>query len=118
MAFQSECEYHGLMATAKFDWDPKKNERNQNKHGARFAEAQIAFADAKRVIAEDLSHSSGEKRHYCFGRVGEGVMTVRFTYREDVIRILGAGYWRKGKRIYERENQLHERAPRKAEGRF
>lgn len=105
------------MATAKFDWDPKKNERNQKKHGVRFAEAQVAFADAKRVIAEDLSHSSGEKRHYCFGRVGEGVMTVRFTYREDVIRILGAGYWRKGKRIYERENQLHERAPGKAEGR-
>jgi hypothetical protein len=39
--------------------------------------------------------------------VGAGVRTVRFTYRENVIRILGAGYWRKGKRIYERENQIH-----------
>jgi hypothetical protein len=31
-------------------------------------------------------------------------MTVRFTYRAGVIRIFGAGYWRKGKKIYEREN--------------
>jgi hypothetical protein len=25
----------------------------------------------------------------------------------SVIRIIGAGYWRKGKAIYERENQIH-----------
>ena len=30
-----------------------------------------------------------------------------FTHRDDVIRIFGAGYWRKGKRVYERENQIH-----------
>lgn len=105
------------MAGAKFDWDPKKDDQNRTKHGVGFTEAQVAFVDAQRVIAEDLSHSSGEKRHYCFGRVGEGVMTVRFTYRGDVIRILGAGYWRKGKRIYERENQIHKRTSRKTEDR-
>ena len=33
-------------------------------------------------------------------------MTVRVTYRSGVIRILGAGYWRKGKRIDEHENQM------------
>ncbi|SJM94012.1 hypothetical protein CRENPOLYSF1_50070 [Crenothrix polyspora] len=26
----------------------------------------------------------------------------------NVIRIIGAGYWRKGKAIYERENQVHK----------
>jgi len=56
------------------------------------------------VIPEALSHSSSEKRYYCFGEAGGGVLTVRFTYRESVIRIFGAGYWRKGKRIYDREN--------------
>jgi len=70
-----------------------------------------------RVIAEDLSHSSSEKRYYCFGLVEGGVMTVRFTYRDDVIRIFGAGYWRKGKQTYEREHQVHGRTSRKAEGR-
>ncbi|MBT8439677.1 MAG: BrnT family toxin, partial [Gammaproteobacteria bacterium] len=77
---------------------------NQAKHGVSFSEAQYAFADPNRVIAVDLSHSQREKRYYCFGKVGGGVMTVRFTYRGDVIRIIGAGYWRKGKKIYEREN--------------
>jgi hypothetical protein len=31
-------------------------------------------------------------------------LTVRFTYRQGVIRIFGAGYWRRGKQLYEREN--------------
>ena len=94
------------MARESFEWDPEKDFINQGKHGVSFAEAQYAFSDPDRVIAEDLSHSEGEKRYYCFGKVGEGVMTVRFTYRHSTIRIFGAGYWRKGKRIYERENQI------------
>jgi uncharacterized DUF497 family protein len=94
------------MAKARFEWDPKKDRKNQDKHGVSFGRAQYAFADPNRVIAEDLSHSSKEKRYYCFGSVEGGIVTVRFTYRGRVIRILGAGYWRKGKRIYERENQV------------
>ncbi len=94
------------MAKVRFDWDQDKADKNQKRHGVSFALAQLAFADPKRVIAEDLAHGSGEQRYYCFRQVGAGVLTVRFTYRESVIRILGAGYWRKGKRIYERENQV------------
>jgi uncharacterized DUF497 family protein len=105
------------MAKAQFEWDPAKDQENQEKHGVAFAVAQFAFADARRVIAQDLSHSSSEKRYYCFGQVGGGVLTVRFTYREGVIRIFGAGYWRKGKRIYERENPLYGRTPRRPRGR-
>lgn len=66
--------------------------------------AQQAFLDPHRVIAEDLGHSSSEQRYFCFGFVEGGVMTVRFTYRGDCIRIIGAGYWRKGRTIYEQEN--------------
>jgi len=91
------------MAKARFDWDEKKNHENQKKHGVAFELAQLAFIDSRRVIAEDLTHSHGEKRYYCIGRVGHGVLTVRFTYREEVIRIIGAGYWRRGKRIYEEQ---------------
>lgn len=104
------------MSKVAFDWDSRKDEANQKKHGVSFVQAQLAFADRHRVIAEDRSHGGGEKRYYCFGRVGEGVVTVRFTYRGEVIRIFGAGYWRKGKRVYEQENQIHRRAPREAEG--
>jgi len=94
------------MATARFAWDPKKDLENREKHGVSFAEAQYAFADPRRVIAEDLSHSGREKRYYCFGRVGGGILTVRFTYRGGAIRIFGAGYWRKGEAIYGRENTV------------
>lgn len=95
------------MSKESFEWDSEKDLVNQAKHGVSFAEAQYAFADPGRVIAEDLSHSHGEKRYYCFGKVGDGILTVRFTYRRGLIRIFGAGYWRKGKQIYERENQIH-----------
>ena len=105
------------MAKARFEWDPKKDDENQKRHGVSLGKAQMAFADPNRVIAEDLSHRSSEKRHYCFGQVEGGVLTVRFTYREDVIRIIGAGYWRKGKRTYERENQVHGRTTGEAKGR-
>ena len=74
------------------------------KHGVSFSQAQCAFADLKRVIAKDLSHSNYKERFFCFGEVSGGIMTVRFTYRNGVIRIIGAGYWRKGKTIYERKN--------------
>lgn len=94
------------MSTARFAWDSEKDLENQDKHGVSFAEAQYAFADSRRVIAEDLSHSGQEKRYYCFGKVGGGILTVRFTYRSGVIRIFGAGYWRKGKTIYEIENTV------------
>jgi uncharacterized DUF497 family protein len=96
------------MAKPSFDWDERKDAENQTKHGVPFALAQYAFADPQRVIAEDTAHSAKEKRYFCFGHVGGGVLTVRFTYRAGVIRIFGAGYWRKGKAIYERENPVHE----------
>jgi len=95
------------MTKARFEWDEKKNRENKEKHGVAFELAQYAFADPKRVIAEDEKHSQGERRYYCFGRIGNGVLTVRFTYRNNVIRIFGAGYWRQGRRIYERQNKVH-----------
>jgi uncharacterized DUF497 family protein len=88
-----------------FEWDNAKARLNRAKHGVSFALAQAAFFDPYRVIAEDLEHSGGEPRYFCFGAVAGGVMTVRFTYRAGRIRIFGAGYWRKGKRIYEQQNR-------------
>ena len=94
------------MNGGSFEWDPAKDASNRSKHGVSFAEAQFAFADPRRVIAEDLAHSGREQRYYCFGAAGGGILTVRFTDRRGVIRIIGAGYWRKGKQIYEEANQV------------
>ncbi|OYW39541.1 MAG: hypothetical protein B7Z35_04145 [Hydrogenophilales bacterium 12-61-10] len=92
------------MSKARFEWDENKDVENREKHGVAFSLAQYAFADPHRVIAEDLAHSEGEQRYFCFGKVEGGILTVRFTYRSGVIRIFGAGYWRKGKAIYEHNN--------------
>ena len=91
-----------------FEWDEKKNRQNQRKHGVPFEIAQKAFLDEKRIIARDTEHSTdNEQRYYYFGDVGDGILTVRFTYRNDSVRILGAGYWRKGKRAYEQKTEIH-----------
>ncbi len=94
-----------MAGEPSFEWDPIKDRLNRAKHGVAFSLAQRAFFDPRRVIAEDLSHSSSEQRYFCFGVVGGGIMTVRFTWRGGRIRIFGAGYWRKGKQIYEQQNR-------------
>lgn len=95
------------VSKLSFEWDEKKDKLNQQKHGVPFRIAQYAFADPQRIIARDLEHSTIEERFYCFGKITEGILTVRFTYRNNKIRIFGAGFWRKGKQIYEKENKIH-----------
>lgn len=96
------------MAKTGFEWDEEKDAENQRKHGVSFSLAQEAFFDPRRLVARDLKHSGTEERHYCVGRAGGGILTVRFTLRGGAIRILGAGFWRRGKRTYEEQNQLHQ----------
>ena len=86
----------------------RKDAQNQRKHGVSFTLAQQAFFDVNRVVARDLTHGEGEHRYYCMGRAEDGVSTVRFTFRGRVIRIIGAGYLRKGRKVYEEQNQIHQ----------
>jgi uncharacterized DUF497 family protein len=92
---------------ASFEWDPEKDLSNQAKHGVSFISAQYAFADPNRIILEDVTHSTeDEQRYFCLGQVDDGILTVRFTYRQGRIRIFGAGYWRKGRQVYEEQNRI------------
>lgn len=85
----------------KFEWDPNKSKDNLEKHGVTFERALFAFADPKRVIEIDTTHSIDEPRFFCYGEVDGKILTVRFTPRNGSIRIFGAAYWRKGKKRYE-----------------
>ena len=96
-----------MSTSYSFEWDLVKERHNRKKHGISFRKAQRAFLDCKRIILEDLEHSGDENRYYCLGEVDGGILTVRFTYRQGTIRIIGAGYWRKGKKIYETENKIY-----------
>ncbi|OGW91324.1 MAG: hypothetical protein A3D28_02455 [Omnitrophica bacterium RIFCSPHIGHO2_02_FULL_63_14] len=87
-----------------FIWDVGKETANIQKHGVNFITAAGAFSDPRRKIYVDLKHSSVEERHFCVGRVHGRILTVRFAYRGDMVRIIGAGYWREGRQTYEKED--------------
>ena len=90
---------------SSFVWDPIKELINIRKHGIDFVTAAKVFKDPKRKLFIDENHSKDEPRYFCVGRVKNSIITVRFTYRANKIRIIGAGYWRKGIRYYEEENK-------------
>jgi uncharacterized protein len=86
-----------------FVWDATKERTNIQKHGVDFLEATQTFHDPHRKIFTDEKHSSQEQRFFCMGKVSDRILTVRFLYRVKKIRILGAGYWRQGRKYYEQE---------------
>lgn len=86
---------------SSFSWDPLREYENICKHGIDFCSAEKAFSDPERKIFIDTRHSGREERYFCIGKIGNEVVTVRFMIRDGKIRIFGAGFWRKGKKIYE-----------------
>lgn len=94
------------MSRESFEWHPLKDIENQRKHGVSFKDAQLAFEDPNRIFYIDENHSQIEQRYFCFGKVNNRILTIRFTYRGSIFRIIGAGYWRKGKKLYEEENKI------------
>ncbi|MBI4679948.1 MAG: BrnT family toxin [Nitrospirae bacterium] len=84
-----------------FVWDIEKEENNIRKHGINFTIASKSYYDPHRIIVIDEKHSEKEQRYFCIGKVNDCIITVRFIYRDNKIRIFGAGYWRKGRILYE-----------------
>ena len=89
-----------------FEWNIEKELMNIEKHGVDFQTAKRAFFDVNRVIIEDDKHSTDEQRYFCLGRIPSirKILTLRFTYREERIRIFGAAYWREGRKRYKEWN--------------
>jgi len=85
-----------------FIWDEEKNQQNIEKHGVSFEEATKVFNNYNRITLFDEGHSQNEDRYYCIGKIGDNILTVRFVIRDAHIRIIGAGFWRKGKKLYEK----------------
>jgi len=87
-----------------FRWDADKEETNIAYHGISFTEAVDAFLDPGCLILEDKAHSKAEPRYFCVGKTRGRIAVVRFTYRGGFVRIIGAGYWRKWRKLYEKKN--------------
>ncbi|MCL2845847.1 MAG: BrnT family toxin [Chitinivibrionia bacterium] len=90
-----------------YEWDQNKNLDNIKKHGISFEEAKEAFYDKNRCVYIDIKHSYVEQRFYCIGMCKNDILTVRFTLRGSKIRIIGAGFWRKERGMYETKNNLY-----------
>ena len=73
----------------RFEWDQKKDEANQQKHGLSFDEAKELFTSEDYLEIYDEEHSVDEDRFIAIGAIDGGVVVLVFTEREeDVIRIL------------------------------
>jgi len=75
-----------------FEWDPKKAESAETKHGVSFPEAASVFLDPMAWTFPDPDHSIGEERFITLGRAltGELVVVAHVELEEDRIRIISA----------------------------
>jgi uncharacterized protein len=74
-----------------FEWHPLKAKRNIEYHGITFEEASTVFDDPLAIITPDFAHSVEEQRFICFGNSEQGrLLTVAFTERGDIVRIITA----------------------------
>jgi uncharacterized protein len=75
----------------RFEWDKRKAETNQRKHGISFDEAQSVFTDDLSIIVPDPDHPSGEDRAIIIGRSRGGhTLVVCYVERSDGIRLISA----------------------------
>ena len=69
-----------------FEFDPKKSESNQEKHGIDFVEAQAIWHDPDFV--EVTARSDDEPRALVVGMIGSKHWSAIITHRDDKIRII------------------------------
>jgi hypothetical protein len=75
-----------------FEWDPKKAESNEVKHGISFPEAASVFLDPTAWTFPDPDHSIGEERFITMGQSinVELVLVAHVELEGDKIRIISA----------------------------
>jgi len=86
-----------------FQWDRGNIEKNPHKHGVTNIESEQIFFNEPLIITSDIIHSTyKEKRYYALGKTdNEKYLTVVFTLRENLIRIISARIMsKKEKEIY------------------
>jgi hypothetical protein len=88
----------------EFEWDPKKAEINQKKHGVNFQEAASVFGDPLAVTFAHPDHSINEFRFITFGlSFKKRLLVVSHTDRNEKTRIINARLMdREERQIYEK----------------
>jgi uncharacterized DUF497 family protein len=78
-----------IYSPKTFEWDPAKREANLRKHGIDFARAVRIF-EAPVLERQDRRRDYGEPRFVALGVVEEVLLSVVYTPRESVLRIISA----------------------------
>ena len=78
----------------RFEWDETKARSNARKHGVRFEDAMLVFADPYALVEQDRMEG-GEFRWQTLGLAGGVVLllvahTVRSEQEDEIIRIISA----------------------------
>ncbi len=83
----------------EFEWDEEKRKINIEKHGIDFDDAKHVFEDLNCKITPDLRNDYGEERSKIIGKIYGSIISVIFTIRETVTRIISARKASKNERI-------------------
>jgi uncharacterized DUF497 family protein len=78
----------------RFEWDKSKAKTNARKHGVRFEDAMLVFADSLALVEQDRLEG-GELRWQTLGLAGGIVLllvahTVRDQQEDEIIRMISA----------------------------
>lgn len=79
----------------KFEWDPKKEEINIQKHGVTFEQASCVFSDPYSLSKYDEENSLEEDRWLLLGKaINEVLLVVVHTFKDqddvELVRIISA----------------------------
>ena len=71
-----------------FEWDENKNKSNQDKHSISFEDATDVFNDNDRLVYS--SNQNEETRYLTIGKAFQAIISVVYTTRDLIIRIISA----------------------------
>ena len=83
-----------------FEYDPKKSQTNQEKHGIKFEEAQALWNDEDRL--EIPAKTVDEPRFLLVGKISDKHWSAVITYRGENVRIISV------RRSRDEEIELYE----------
>ena len=70
----------------EFEYDKRKSDSNELKHGINFEDAQMLWTDPDRILipARDVD----EPRFMMIGKINNRYWSAIFTYREEKVRLI------------------------------
>jgi len=95
-----EFDCLSLESVVGFDWDEGNLYKNEKKHGLKWQEIEEMFFNQPLLLLEDAKHSKYEQRCIAYGKSDKGKkITVIFTKRNDLIRVISARAMSRRERI-------------------